>query len=173
MAWVVSVSVVFEVCDDGKGYRAMLVDPGFDCVLCSHFCSSVPLCTVSLRGKGTYMCPCWTGCTSTIPRSTLAGSCCVKTTAPMRQSSSRCELFHIAFPEERDVEGKKIATHNGVRYCVRRIVHNLNMKCQFFPISVIYHHLLHAPTWAYFMLLDILTSKVCWDWQLTKHNRWP
>lgn len=89
----------------------MLVDPGFDCVLCSHFCSSAPLCTVSLRGKGTYMCPCWTGCTSTIPRSTLAGSCCVKTTAPMRQSSSRCELFHIAFPEERDVEGKKKKSH--------------------------------------------------------------
>lgn len=80
--------------------------------LCFGLCSSVHLCTASLHGRGTYTCPCWTGCMSTIPPSTPAGSCCVKTTAPMRQSSSRCELFRIAFPEERDLEN-----HSHTRLC--------------------------------------------------------
>lgn len=37
------------------------------------------------------MCHCWTDCMSTTPLNSLVASSCVRTTAPMKLSSSRCE----------------------------------------------------------------------------------
>lgn len=56
-----------------------------------HFCSWVRLCTVNLHGSAICTCPCWTGCMSTTPQNTLVAFSCVRTTAPTRLSSSRCE----------------------------------------------------------------------------------
>lgn len=54
-------------------------------------CSSVHLCTASLHGSVTCTCHCWTDCMSTTPRSSPVASSFVRTTAPMKLSSSRCE----------------------------------------------------------------------------------
>lgn len=58
--------------------------------------SSVRLCTASFLESGTCMCRCWTGCTSTTQPSSPAASCSVKTTAPTKLSSGRCERYHVA-----------------------------------------------------------------------------
>lgn len=59
--------------------------------LCLSICSWVRSSTASLRGSVTCMCHCWTGCMSTTPLNTLVASSCVRTTALMKLSSSRCE----------------------------------------------------------------------------------
>lgn len=65
-------------------------------VFCPLICSSVHLCTASLLGSVTCTCPCWTGCMSTTPLNSPVASFCVRTTAPMKLSSSRCE--HLTKP---------------------------------------------------------------------------
>lgn len=46
---------------------------------------------MNLHGSAICTCPCWTGCMSTTPQNTLVAFSCVRTTAPTRLSSSRCE----------------------------------------------------------------------------------
>lgn len=58
--------------------------------------SSAHLCTASLHESVTCMCRCWTGCMSTTPLSTRVASCCVRTTALTKLSSSRCEPLDTA-----------------------------------------------------------------------------
>lgn len=65
----------------------------FSLYVCVYY-SSVLLSTVNLPGKETFTFPCSTGSTSTTLPNFRAGSCCVRTIAPMKLSSSRCELFH-------------------------------------------------------------------------------
>lgn len=65
----------------------------FSLYMCVYY-SSVLLSTVNLPGKETFMFHCLTGSMSTTLQSFRAGSCCVRTIAPMKLSSSRCELFH-------------------------------------------------------------------------------
>lgn len=65
----------------------------FSLYVCVYY-SSVLLSTVNLPGKETFMFHCLIGSMSTTLQNFHAGSCCVRTIAPMKLSSSRCELFH-------------------------------------------------------------------------------
>lgn len=65
----------------------------FSLCVCVYY-SSVLLSTVNLPGKETSMFHCLIGSMSTTLQNFRAGSCCVRTIAPMKLSSSRCELFH-------------------------------------------------------------------------------
>lgn len=79
-------------------------------------CSSVHLCTASLHGSVTCMCHCWTGYMSTTPLNTHVASSCVRTTAPMKLSSSRCEPSTLTFVKWVGWKvGKKMTWQKGVR----------------------------------------------------------
>lgn len=54
--------------------------------------SSVHLCTASLHGSATCTCPCWIDCMSTTPLNSPVVFSFVRTTAPMKLSSSKCLL---------------------------------------------------------------------------------
>lgn len=78
-------------------------------------CSSVHLCTASLRGSVTCMCHCWTGCMSTTPRNTLVASSCARTTALTKLSSSRCEPSTLPCVETVGGEAETLERRGGGR----------------------------------------------------------
>lgn len=86
--------------------------PPFFCLL--NF-SSVHLCTASLRGSVTCMCHCWTDCMSTTPLNSPVASSSVRTTAPMKLSSSRCEPSTLPCVEPVGTEAEKVEGRRNTR----------------------------------------------------------